>query len=165
MNAQNYQLWLKDEQKELILNYILERRYSFMITMYFSLGVSIVILLYFLSTSLVYVIIPEAVVYFLFAFVSFIVMFFRGIGKTFGKNSDYDCLKNDNYQLDFCEFGGKYPDTGHHPYFIRDNCGNTYKCPLFLDWRNAQEGDTLICVSLNNGQKYALLQKISLDKY
>lgn len=165
MNAENYQLWLKDQQKEMILKYILDRRYPFMVSMYFFLGVSILLVPYNLLTVQLSKISLDAIVLFIFTLVSFVVMFFEGKGKTFGKNSDYDCLKNDEYQLDFFEFGDKLPDSGKHPYFVSDIYGNTYKCPLFLDWRNAKYGDTLICVTLNNGQKYALLQKVNLDKY
>ena len=39
----NYQLWLLPEQKNQLLNYIKERRYSLMIGMYFALVMSVVL--------------------------------------------------------------------------------------------------------------------------
>ncbi len=167
----NYQLWLLPEQKNQLLEYIKDRRYKLMITMYCSLIASILL-------------IPPAVWEFhdierqimvryhskgdsagmiilllLWSAFTFLVNFVRGVGKDFWKNSDYDCLKHDAYTLDIRECSGKLPDSGKYPYFITDSDGNAYQCCMkFLEWKNLPAGEELLCVTLRNGQKFALLQ-------
>ncbi len=164
----NYQMWLKEEQKEQVLKYIQERRYQHMITMY---CVGIVALLFsifnFLDmkyTKIGFIYDTNLVSYWLLSTLITLVMFLQGIGKIFGKNSDYDCVKKDNYTLNIRKFAGKKPDTGKHPYFVEDFYGNSYQCINFLDWKHAHDGDMLICIELKNGKKYALLQKVLLEK-
>lgn len=167
----HYALWLTEEQKNSILKYIQDRRYSYMISMYAVFLLTTAMLLTALPTFLMIVTGHsswldnlEILTYCAIVMIFSVSMFLRGIGKIFGKNSDYDCLKQDNYQLDFLEFGDKLPDTGKHPYYVKDKFGNHYICPIFLDYRNARQGSTLICIALSNGKKYALLEKIDLQK-
>ncbi|MBD5142027.1 MAG: hypothetical protein HDT22_00190 [Ruminococcus sp.] len=174
----HYALWLTDKQKNLILKYIQDRRYQYMISMYLAFILTIIILIfdlpYLLITNIIFLDIQSypfvyntLTVITVFGILTVIIafgMFFMGIGKIFGKNSDYDCMKHDKYRLDFRDFGGKSFDTGKYPYYVENNFYNRYICPIFLDYRNAKQGDTLICVTLNNGKKYALLEKIDLEK-
>ena len=155
----HYALWLTEEQKNLILKYIQDRRYQYMISMYLAFVLTIIILIFDLPQLLITNIIFLDIQGYLFVYNTLTVitafgMFFMGIGKIFGKNSDYDCMKHDKYNLDFRDFESKLPDTGKHPYYVEDNFNNRYICPIFLDYRNARPGNTLICVTLNNGKKY-----------
>lgn len=171
----NYQIWLTDKQKKIIMRYIQERRYQHMLMIYTNLLLSAFLILYIIwikifTSPAEYI--PdierhepaEAIGGLVISIFWLIWLFVTGIGKKFGKNSDYDCLKRDNYQLDFHKFSHKHPDPGKYPYYLDDIYGNTYQCPVFLDYRNAEKGSILICVTLKNGQKYALLQKINLEK-
>lgn len=230
MNEKHYQVWLKEEEKEVILKYLLDRRYKFMTLLYFSIPLSIVFAMYlapFIAISkgidivygyfmdgndqMIYMVLIFAallgglieylrnrkktamisliivviifglyllpiggtlivsllrwIVYLGLSACITLILFFQGYGKKFGKNSDYDCIKNDKYQLDFCQFGGKESnDSGNPPYFVKNIDGDTCECPVFMDWKKAQEHDTLLCITLHNGKKYALLQKVSLEK-
>ena len=166
----HYALWLTDEQKQVILKYIQDRRYSYMISMY---------ILFFLTIFINFYSFPvwfrifhdirldaddfEFLSYSIFSLIALLVVFLKGIGITFGKNSDYDCLKRDQYKLEFYGFGGKLPDTGKHPYYVKDSSGTEYICPLFLDYKKAGQESTLICVMLANGKNYALLEKVNLE--
>lgn len=167
----HYALWLTEEQKQIILKYIQDRRYNYMIGMY---------TLFFLTFFINLYIFPvwfrifhdirldaddfEFLSYGVFSLIASLIAFLKGIGIIFGKHSDYDCLKRDQYQLDFCEFSEKLPDTGKHPYYVKDISGTEYICPLFLDYKKAGKGSTLICVTLANGKNYALLEKVELEK-
>lgn len=165
MNNQNYQMWLSDRQKEILLEYIKDRRYKFMISMQITLLISIFFTLYLQYEKIIqgfsyHNILDhsEMLIYWLVSVAIFISIFFKGICKIFWKNSDYDCLKHDSYTLDFLECTGKLPDSGNYPYFIKCADGNIYQCGMkFLEWKNFPLGEMLVCVTLRNGQKYALL--------
>ncbi|MBE6875883.1 MAG: hypothetical protein E7496_04045 [Ruminococcus sp.] len=159
---ENYQLWLQDRQKEILLEYIKDRRYSFMLLLYLALIISVVLnavnLADLLTVRMYLILEPHLLVPWVVSTVGFMFLFFHGMGNIFWKNSDYDCLLNDKYQLDFLECAGKLPDSGKAPYFIKCTDENEYQwCMKFLEWKNTQTGDTLVCVTLKNGQKYALL--------
>ncbi len=160
---QSYQMWLEDDQKEFLINHILERRSKFMITMYCALFGTVLtnmINLFdwkYLRIGIIWN--SELSVYWIAVTLGFLVMFCRGIGRTFGKNSDYDCLKSDQYQINFRSVAGKLPDSGKYPYYLKDAYGNAYQCAKFLDWRNARNGDVILCVELKNGAKYALVPR------
>lgn len=168
---QNFQSWLSFEQKEIIMNYIKDRRYTFMMTLYASLVMSVVLAplaiwdfkmicfpptVRYLGRRHIYGVILTLWVIFI---ALFIVYFFQGIGKTFWKNSDYDCLKHDAYTMDFLECAGKLPDSGKYPYFVTDSVGNAYQCMKFLEWKKIQDGEKFLGVTLKNGHKYALIQQ------
>ena len=166
----NYQLWLLPEQKNQLLEYIKDRRYKLMITMYCSLIMSLLLFplavwdFKTLDTPVHYlggqrIVNGSWLLLWIISFLLSIVYFVRGIGKDFWKNSDYDCLKHDAYTLDIRECSGKLPDSGKYPYFITDSDGNAYQCCMkFLEWKNLPAGEELLCVTLRNGQKFALLQ-------
>jgi len=165
---QNYQMWLNEKQKRDILKYINERRGQHMITMYCMIIIAVIFnLINFFDmkyTKLGIIYNSNLVSYWVISTVMALVMFLQGIGKIFGKNSDYDCIKKDHYTLNMRKFAEKKPDSGKHPYFVDDFYGNTYQCINFLDWKRAHNGDMLICIELKNGQKYAILQKVMLEK-
>ncbi len=165
---ENYQLWLTPEQKNQLLNYIKDRRYHFMLLLYLALIISVVLnavnLADLLTVRMYLILEPHLLVPWVVSTVGFIFLFFHGMGNIFWKNSDYDCLKHDNYTLDIREYAGKLPDSGKYPYFVKAADGNSYQCTAFMDWKRAHDGDMLICIELKNGQKYALLQKVSLEK-
>ena len=168
------QSYLTPEQKEIIMKYIKDRRDPFMMTLYFSAVMSVLLaplarwdfkMLCYAPVTLhgrsrAYGIIST---FWIISVFLFIVYFVRGIGKIFWKNSDYDCLKHDDYTLDLMECAGKLPDSGKYPYFVTDSIGNAYQCTKFLEWRNIQNGEHFLAVTLKNGQKFALLRKIDLD--
>ena len=172
---------LTQEQKQLLTEYIKDRRFPYMARLCCLFGLTVLMFLTFLPDLLRLYYNPESweeswsapawakesgyyalpILFFCLWIASvcwFLKEFRQGIGKAFWKNSDYDCLLHDNYQLDFRECAGKQPDSGKYPYFVSDSDGNRYQCPVFLDWKHAQKGDTLLCITLKNGQKYALLQ-------
>ncbi len=171
---QNERSYLTPEQKQIIMNYIQDRRYTFMVTLYVSAVMSVLLAplarwdFKMLCTAPVtrhgrsraYGII---LMFWVLSLSMFVVYFVRGIGKTFWKNSDYDCLKHDDYTIDFLECAGKLPDSGKYPYFVTDAIGNPYQCMKFLEWKNIQNGERFLAVTLKNGQKFALLQKINCN--
>ena len=168
------QSYLTPEQKEIIMKYIKDRRDPFMMTLYVSAVMSVLLaplarwdfrrlclspLTYHGRSRAYGIILTLWAICFLVA----VVYFIQGIGKTFWKNSDYDCLKHDAYTIDFLECTGKLPDSGKYPYFVTDSIGNAYQCTKFLEWRNIQNGEQFLAVTLKNGQKFALLHHINLD--
>ncbi|MBR1554236.1 MAG: hypothetical protein IJ644_02445 [Oscillospiraceae bacterium] len=170
MNNQNYQMWLTDRQKEILMDYIKDRRYKLMITMYCSLIASVLLMppsvWEFHDLERQFITRHHSrgdssgmiILLLLWSASTFLVNFVRGVGKDFWKNSDYDCLKHDSYTVDFLECTGKLPDSGNYPYFIKCADGNIYQCGMkFLEWKNFPLGEMLVCVTLRNGQKYALL--------
>lgn len=168
----HYALWLTEDQKQIVLKYIQDRRYTYMISMYVLFFMTVLVNLY--SFPVWFRIFHgigldaddfEFLSYAVFTLLASLAVFLKGIGITFGRHSDYDCLKRDQYQLDFREFDGKLPDTGKHPYYVRDIQGTEYICPLFLDYKKAEQGSTLLCVTLANGKRYALLEKVDLEKH
>ncbi len=165
-----YRLRLPEEKETVLLQYVSERRYSFMMMLYLSLAGSLLLL-------------PLAIydfknlvnpgyygysyryrrnrsgyilIFWIMCIASFIVSFIRGIGKTFGMNSDFDCLKNQKYAFGTMILGGKKHDAAKHPYYVSDRDGNEYCCPIFLDYKNAKFGDEMFCIILDNGTRYAL---------
>ncbi len=86
----------------------------------------------------------------------FIMEFVMGFGKTFGHRCDIQCIEKDLYTLEYANFGYREKDTKKHPYYICDNRGETYICPKFLDYKNADTSDKFLYIKLNNGRNYAI---------
>lgn len=86
----------------------------------------------------------------------FVMEFVMGFGKTFGHGSDIQCIEKDLYTLEYADFGYREKDNGRHPYYICDNRGDTYICPKFLDYKNADTSDKFLYIKLNNGRNYAI---------
>ena len=179
-------LRLASEKEEIILKYIKERRYTFMLGFYISLAVSV---LGFVPALLdlrmamngdTLLSLPEMDVPMLaagilrrrgryyagelfFGWCAFVllalILFIQGIGKIFGPGSDYHCFIKQKYAFGTMRVSGKAPDTGKHPYYVYDQHGDPCICPVFLDYRNVNIGDEMFCVLLDNGKRYVLMEK------
>ncbi len=164
-------LRMPEEKEEALCKYIADRRYVHMMTLYLSLAGAL-----FLMPLAIMEIKTlsnpsygsysyrsyrrrhrfDFAVIWTFSMVTFIVMFIKGIGSVFGRNSDYDCVKRQKYAFGTMTVGGKKHDLQRHPYYVSDRDGNEYCCPVFLDYKNAQFGDTMFCVVLDNGKRFAM---------
>lgn len=165
-------LFLPEKQQKILEKYISDRRYKFMMILYLSLAGTIALLF----PALLDIHTPRRTMRYsyrrrsrmssfalwIICAVTFVLYFFRGIGIHFGKNSDLDCARKQNYVFEMKEFGGKDPDSGKAPYYVYDKAGTKYLCPIFLDWKNACEGSRLYCVTLANGKHYAMLEEQAL---
>ena len=165
-------LFLPEKQQKILEKYISDRRYKFMLTMYLSLAGTILLLF----PALLEIHTPRStkrysyrrrsrisiLALWIICAVTFVLHFLRGIGIHFGKNSDFDCAKKQDYVFEMKEYGGKDPDSGKAPYYVYDTAGTKYFCPVFLDWKNACEGCRLYCVTLANGKHYAMLEEQAL---
>lgn len=182
-NDPNLLLFLPDEQKEIILKYIRERRTSLMANLYLSAAFTILLFLpamfdlksaihggsFRLETAGTALLLArrhrygshyiegELFLIWCVVLVVFIVHFIKGIGVHFGRNSDLDCVQNDKYLYEIRNCTGKSEDHQKHPYYLYDNNNTAYLCPLFLDWKKAAPGTKMMCLSLQNGRHYALL--------
>lgn len=184
-NALNLLLYLPDHQKEIILKYIRERRTSLMVNLYLSAAFSILLFLpaildlqaalhggfFRLETAVgntamllarrhrysSHYVEGELFLIWCVALVVFIIHFIRGIGIHFGPNSDLDCVQNNKYLYEVRDCAGKSEDRQKHPYYLYDDENTAYFCPLFLDWKKAEPGAKMICLSLQNGRHYAIL--------
>ncbi len=157
-----YQLFLDDEQKKIIINYIDNRRFTYMLCMYWLIGVLLLMILkilplvilncFSLKNNL------EGIIYIILVVFMFLFMFLGGFGKYFGVNCDISCIKKDNYSLNHAKFvRRKENSTNRHPYYIYDDLNNLYICPVFLHYRNADSEDNFLYITLGNGRRYALL--------
>lgn len=163
-------LRMPEEKEEALCKYIADRRYVHMMTLYLSLAGSVILAPFAIMEwnglsarshksyyyRRRYARRGSIVGLWIFAIATFIVMFIKGIGSVFGRNSDYDCVKRRKYAFGTMTVGGKKHDLQRHPYYVSDRDGNEYCCPVFLDYKNAQFGDTMFCVVLDNGKRFAM---------
>lgn len=184
---QSFRLRLDEEQEQTLIQYIKSRRYGTMLTLYLSAAFLVLtsplayadMLLLFEPRPGRSAMLPQITLaagtlaryhyrrhvdgeFFFFwvgVAIVLLVTFLRGYGRRFGKNSDYDCVRNGKYAYEIRPFGAKGPDNGKHPYFLADDTGTYYLCPVFLDYKNAGPDRELLCVHLDNGHNYALLAK------
>lgn len=165
-------LRMDDEKEALLVKYINERRYKRVLTVII-LGILLVMLTFAMIHAISqmekgiysYVVhrrhhrrthyyISDVVLWAVEGLL-FLVAFLRGWGNYFGKNSDIDCIRNMKYGYGTMVLNEKEPDLKKHPYYVTDRQGNRYICPVFLDYRNAQFGEEMYCVVLDNGRRYA----------
>ncbi|MDD7184385.1 MAG: hypothetical protein PUH54_01725 [Oscillospiraceae bacterium] len=157
-----YQLFLDDEQKKIILDYIKDKR-SFKICCIYFLIFWLLLTLFAMLPFIVSgdVSFQKCGDFILCIIIEVILLFYliiEGFGKDFGFNCDISCLKNDNYSLNHAEFVcRKENSTNRHPYYIYDDLNNLYICPVFLHYRNADSEDNFLYITLGNGRRYALL--------
>ena len=157
-----YQIYLYEEQKQYLIKYIEDRRFTNLMLTWLS-GLSIPIMLFIVicsakGDSFFKLIgeLGEINIYLVIGIIVFIREFIKGYGKNFGHKCDIQCIQNDLYTLDYRNFGYREKDKGHHPYYICDNMGGTYICPRFLDYRNADSESKFLYIKLENGRGYAI---------
>lgn len=157
------QVYLYEEQKQFLLEYIRERCSNIIITLWtaaiiFSfmlllIGYDILMEGSFTLTELT----ANCLVYMLMSGLVFVKTFVCNFGKTFGYGCDKKCIENDWYTLDYGNFVYRDKNTANkHPYHISDKSYNQYICPRFLDWRNATEDTMFLYIKLDNGRNYAI---------
>lgn len=180
---------LTEEQAEIIIKYIRDRRYSFMVRMIAALVVAVLGLpLAVLEAQELFGSLERGVqggaqllafryrrrrryrrgslvAFWIICVFIGVTMFLQGIGKKFGIGSDLDCMLQKKYICEKKAFGAKSADAQKHPYFLIDEDNNSYYCPIFLDWKKAEPGNCLICVTLSNGNRYALLDKTTVKEW
>lgn len=160
-------LRLDPDKEDALIKYVKDRRYMLMISLYISGFLSVVLAPFAIAEinnilSGTYYTVgygrrrrSSVIVFWLFMLVTFVVNFFTGFGRVFGPGSDYDCLKKGKYGFGTMTLGGKKHDSGKHPYYVCDKLDNVYICPVFLDYKNANFGDEMFCVVLDNGKRFA----------
>lgn len=157
-----YQVYLNDEQKQFLLKYIRERRSDDILLLWATALIFIIMFMLIkvdtLSTNSFEVneLNAECILYMIVSGLTFVKTFINNFGKTFGYRCDIQCIEKDLYTLDYGDFGYREKDTGRHPYYICDNKGDTYVCPKFLDYRNADTGSKFLYIKLENGRGYAI---------
>ncbi len=157
-------LRLSEQLEETLGKYIADRRYKHMMTMYLSGIVGIGLIPFAVweledirAHRLYHRRNRESVLILCIIFlVTFLVLFIKGIGSVFGRGSDFDCVKHQKYRFGTFRVGGKRSDSGQHPYYVCDADGNEFCCPVYLDYKKVNFGDTMICVLLDNGKAYAM---------
>ncbi len=160
-----YQVYLNDGQKESLIKYIRDRRYTNMMAMSFSAAAALFCLVYFLLLSQGTTFINalgesgELFVYFAIFTATFAEEFVRGFGKNFGHKCDIQCIEKDLYTLEYGDFVYRDKNShNRHPYYISDKSYNQYICPKYLDWRNADTGSKFLYIKLDNGRGYAITE-------
>ncbi|MBQ3940617.1 MAG: hypothetical protein II723_05845 [Oscillospiraceae bacterium] len=88
--------------------------------------------------------------------VVFICLAVGGIGRYYGPTSPISCVRRCNYQCGRIIVAGKSPDRGKHPYSITASDGNTYCCPVYLDYKNVRSGSTMVGVVTGYGKCFAM---------
>ena len=159
-----YQVYLIDEQKDYLKKYIHDKYYISIIIMRILAIVSILCLglgiIAVQDTTFINAAAQEGILELFLSFLAFAGCFMeeftRGFGKAFGRKCDIKCIEKDLYTLEYGNFGCREKDTGKHPYYICDNKGDTYVCPKFLDYKNADISDKFLYIKLNNGRGYAI---------
>lgn len=160
-----YQVYLYEEQKQLLLKYIRERRSDDIILLFVTAVIFVV--LFILSDVAALMtgsfemneLQAECILYMILSGLIFIKTFKKNFGKTFGFKCDKQCIENDWYTLTYGNF--VYRDknkNNRHPYYISDQSYDQYICPRFLDWRNATEDTMFIYIKLENGRGYAIVE-------
>lgn len=86
----------------------------------------------------------------------FICLLIRGFGRYFGPTSPISCVRRCDYSCARILVGSKAPDTGRHPYYINGMDGVRYCCPVYLDYKYANAGGTMIGVVTSHGRCYAM---------
>lgn len=157
-----YQVCLYEEQKQFLLKYIRERRSDDILLLWATALIFIIMFILIKADTLmsnsftINELNAECILYMVISGLTFIKIFINNFGKTFGYRCDIQCIEKDLYTLDYGDFGYREKDTGRHPYYICDNKGDTYVCPKFLDYRNADTGSKFLYIKLENGRGYAI---------
>ncbi|MDE6781318.1 MAG: hypothetical protein K2J40_07665 [Ruminococcus sp.] len=160
------QVYLYEEQKQLLLKYIREKRFNKIKSLFI---IALVFIYEFLllnsdtamtdSFEMKFAVLYHSVIIVMSGF-AFIIAFINGFGKTFGFRCDKKCIENNWYTITSGKFVCR--DENPHnkpPYYISDKSYNQYICPKYLDWRNATEDTTFIYIKLKNGRNYAIVDK------
>ncbi len=178
-------LRLDPDTEKILLTYINERRYQFMIVLYIGIAISLLGLPFAISDlkDLIYAehgsdaselvslagymlrrysryrYSGEIFIIWVLAMISTVINFFTGFGRAFGPGSDHHCVVNQRYEFGNITVGWTKPDCKKHPYILVDLEGNACICLKFLDYRNARRGDRMFCVALDNGRRYVFAEK------
>ncbi len=159
-----YQVYLYEEQKQLLLKYIRERRSNDIILL-FSTAIIFSVLFMLVRVDVLMTgafemneMNAECILCMVVSGAIFVKTFINNFGKTFGFGCDKKCIENDWYTITCGKFvyRDKNPHN-KHPYYISDKSYNKYICPRFLDWRNATEDTMFIYIKLDNGRGYAIV--------
>jgi hypothetical protein len=86
----------------------------------------------------------------------FICLVIGGIGRHYGPTSPISCVRRCDYKCGRIVLSGKSPDRGKHPYSVTATDGNTYCCPVYLDYRDVRTGSTMIGIVTEHGKCYAM---------
>lgn len=158
------QVYLYEEQKQFLLKYIHERRFSVIMNLWCTGVLFFVMFLLMKMNVMTYgrFVFDEMTAYSIIIMAGsgagFVTTFIRNFGKTFGYGCDKKCIENGWYTITSGKFvyRDKNPHN-RHPYYLSDRSYNKYICPRFLDWRNADENTMLLYIKLENGRGYAIV--------
>lgn len=163
---------LTEEQYEKTRKFIQDQRSTFMVAYYFFLGASLLLLP--LAAIESYLDLDSirtgrrrysATGLCFGSVIMLILLLFRGLGKTFGPRSDYDCIRRSDYGCQYFTVKSKDENKNKHPYFVTDAQGFDYTCISFLDYKYAEPGTEMIGVVLGNGKRYAMQLFDATDPY
>lgn len=159
---------LTGEQYEILLKYLDDRRAKYLVLL-----VSDII-------GLVLTFVPAAMVYYSLThreekygigvpnlFLKLAVCFFamavflpallaHGWQIYYGRRSPRSCVKRMAFSVSFVTVREKEKDTGKHPYRIRCTDGNTYCCPVYLDYKNAEICGQMLGICTDGGSHYIM---------
>ncbi|MBQ5335371.1 MAG: hypothetical protein J6Z45_05425 [Oscillospiraceae bacterium] len=87
---------------------------------------------------------------------AFIVLLIYGFGRYYGPTSPISRVRRCDYTCARIIVSGKSPDNGKYPYYVYDSNGVKYCCPVYLDYRDAAPGSTMIGAAVSSGRRYAM---------
>ena len=86
----------------------------------------------------------------------FVCLWIGGIGRYYGPTSPISCVRRCDYKCGRIVVTGKAPDRGRHPYYITAMDGNSYCCPVYLDYKDVRTGSTMTGIVTGRGKCYAM---------
>lgn len=90
----------------------------------------------------------------------------KGMGKKFGRGSDYDLISRSDYECFSFPVTAKLPNQNNKaPYIVKDEYGNEYHCISYLDYKYAESGTEMVGVALSNGKRFAMQQYDASNPY
>jgi hypothetical protein len=175
-----YRIWLDPKREKKLLDYVADRRYRFMMTLYLSGAAAVLgapLAIYDMGNLKMdggavplpdmemllagrygrYRYIPGSLfISWVIDIILFLFLFLSGIGRQFGAGSDYYCVAKQKYICHTMRVSGVDAGCTKHPYRIFDELGEPCICPVFLDYKHAEIGVEMLCITLDNGHKYAM---------
>lgn len=158
----NREFQLSEERRIALLNRVDEQRSAFMISLYVNGGgaalltiPSILDLFWLMDQTRSR---KEGSIFFLWVLliVVFAILFCKGFRKTFGRSSDFDCIRRKAFFCGTFRVSQKEPESKKPPFYVQDEMGNRYAVLRFLDYKHCTVKEQMLGVYLDNGSRYAL---------
>ncbi len=153
---------LPEERRIALLNRVEEQRSVFMISFYVNGGGAVLLTipavwdLFQLMDRVTSRREGSIFILWIILIVAFVILFCKGFRKTFGRSSDYDCIRRKAFFCGPFTVCQKEPELKKPPYYLLDEMGNRYACLRFLDYKHCAVKEQMLGVYLENGSRYAI---------